>query len=160
MSAASAVYPKAQSSYPSDAAIDGVTPTCARFLLADTTNLTDETKQFQSFIFDDSQPAGDAPHPEVPGTGILNASDQDITARTWCQNTRVIVQPRDAGTAIALASIQAEGARVCLDVGASSGLGTNTGFPVLCLAFVFAAAPLPGTLNLDILIEVRESAVR
>jgi len=160
VSAAAAVYPKAQSSYPSDAAIDGVTPCCARFLLADTTDLTDETKQFPKFVFDDSSPAGAAPHAPVAGTGILNATDLDISARTWCQNMRVIVQPRDGATALALASIQAEGAKVCLDVGADSGLGTDTGYPVLCLAFVFAAAPLVAALELDILIEVRKSSVR
>lgn len=157
---ATAAYPKAQSSYPSDAAIDGVTPTCARFLLADATDVTDDAKRFPPFVFDDTQPAGAAPHAPVAGTGILNVTDLDISARTWCQNTRVIVQPRDAATAAALASIQAEGAKVCLDIGADSGLGTDTGLPVLCLAFVFAAAPLVASLDLDILIEVRKSSVR
>jgi len=165
--AALATYPKVNGTVSSDeiAGQGGTHFRVARFLLADTTNLLDLKRQLPDVVFDDSQPAGASPH--VPTTSgvpasladILNANDLDITQRTWCQNTYVTVVPLDSASAATILAVNPTATRVCLDDGASSGLGTSTGYPVMCLAIDLGALPT-FPVNLLVQIEVRQSAVR
>lgn len=152
---ANATYPKANGEFSSDVVAGG---RVARFLLADATDLAAGQRRLPGFDYDDGQPAGSSPHTPVPGTGILNPTDLDITARTWCQNAYVTVQPLDAATAAALSSIPPAETKFCLDTGNDSGLGTDTGLPVLCLSLVLSAPA--AALNLDVLVEVRQSSSR
>lgn len=156
-----AQYPKANGEAPNDIAAN--TPTGVRFLLADATDPTDMTTRLPSTCFDDSQPAGAAPHATTSNAiaNITNASDQLITNRTWCQNTYVTVQPRTSAAAAALVGVDLASVQFCLDSGASSGLGLNTGLPVLILPIISAnAAGQWASIDVDILVEVRHSVSR
>lgn len=156
-----AQFPKANGVAPSDIAANTVTG--VRFLLADATDLTDLTKQLPSTCFDDNQPAGAAPHAPTTGAiaNITTATDQIITDRTWCQNTYVTVQPRTAAAAAALVGVDLGSVEFVLDTGADSGLGLDSGLPVLILPIIsanaFGAYVAP---DVDILVEVRHSASR
>lgn len=164
-------YPKANGTFSSDkiAATDLVV---ARFLLGDVSALPTSLENQERVLpvgsaYDATTPAGAQPAPAVQSGAvasagnILNGSDDDITARTWCDNTYVTVQPTDAAAALALLAINPSQTRICLDStgNTKSGLGLATGFPVVCLAFNVGAAQ-PVSLNLDVLIEVRDSRTR
>jgi hypothetical protein len=158
-----ATYPKAQASYPSDAAAGAKTP--FRFLLADTTDLTNLEKQLPHGVFDDGQPAGAAPHDYVLGgatQGLLTATDKNISARTWAQNAQIRITPTTEAAADVIATVDYSSARWCLDVGASSGLGTDTGFPVLVIGIFYQTGSNPGATlaGLHVRIEITHSTVR
>jgi hypothetical protein len=153
--------PKSNGEAPSDIAAN--TPTGVRFLLADATAPTNAARKLPSFVFDDSVPAAVSPTATFSQViaNVTNASDQLITTRTWAENTYITVEPKDSATAAALVGVDVGGAQFCLDVGASSGLGLNTGLPVLILPIISAnAAAQWVNLNVDILIEVRHTASR
>lgn len=152
--------PIANGTVPADVA-DG-TPIGVRFLLADATDTSDETTKLLAKIYDDSQPAGATPHAPVTNAvaGITTATDQIISSRTWCQNTYVRVQPADAASAASLTGLETDKAQIVLD-GTDSGLGGNTGLPVLILPMIFTfvdAEFVPA--EVDILVEVRHTTVR
>ncbi|MGL4255616.1 MAG: hypothetical protein ACRCSL_04725 [Microbacterium sp.] len=153
-------YPMANAEVPSDVAANvaiGV-----RFLLADATAPTDVSRRLTNGVFDDSQPAGASPHApqSVVVANVTTATDQVITSRTWAQNTYVTIQPQTAADAALLVGVEASDAQIVLD-GVDSGLGTNTGLPVLILPLVFSAgAQQFAPVNIDMLVEVRHSAVR
>ena len=159
--AALATYPKANGEAP--AGIAANVPSGVRFLLADATAPTDRTRTLPDFVYDDTQPAAVSPRPPVSLAipNITNASDLLITNRTWCRNTYITIEPRTAATAAALVGVDTGSAQFCLDVGASSGLGLNTGLPVLILPIISAnAAGQWVDLDVDISIEVRHTASR
>lgn len=157
-----AVYPKANGEFSSDAV--GGNVRVVRLALGDVTNMADMTRQLPSSAYDDTTPAGD--HPVVPMTSgvpasladILNANDLDITLATWAQNTYVTIQALDAASKAILAAVDPLLTKICFDTGPSSGLGLETGLPVLCLAVDLGAVPLP--FRADFLIEVRDSRTR
>jgi hypothetical protein len=157
-----AQYPKTNGTAPND--IGANTPTGVRFLLADAAAPTDPKTTLPNFVYDDSVPAAVSPLAPVTGVtvaNVVNPTDQLITGRTWCENTYVTIEPRDAATAAALVAVDLSATRFCLDVGADSGLGLNTGKPVLILVLTSAnAAAQWVNLNVDILVEVRHTASR
>ena len=155
-----AAYPKANGEYSSDVPAGAPPGThVLRLLLADATDLTNQLRRFPEHDFDDSQPAGSSPHAPTFGlTALLNATDANISDRTWTKNTYVTVQPLDAASKALLVSIDPRLTEVCLDSSADSGLGTSTGLPVLCLGLGLTAAGAP--LELDILIEIRHTGNR
>lgn len=152
------VYPKTQASYPANAATGALTG--VRFLLADSTDTTDTQKKLPEHVFDDAQPAADCPHDPVAGTGVLNATDQNISARTWCQNLRVVFTPRTPTAVTAISAWDPSATKVCLDEGASSGLGRNTGFPVVVIGIFFSGQNVPINFDADIIFEVRATGHR
>lgn len=157
-----ATYPKLNGNYPSDAGAAVLVP--VRCLLASTAALTDNEKQLPKHVFDDENPAGASPHAGVLAgatQGILTATDLNITARTWCQNLDITVTPRTEVASDLIATWDPQATRVCLDSGASSGLGTNTGRPVVVVGIIFeTGAQVPATLDLEIRIRVPHTTVR
>jgi len=152
--------PIANGVVPADVA-DGVV-IGVRFLLADATDPTDPTTLLPSFAFDDTQPAGASPHAPVFNAvaGITTATDQIISSRTWAQNTHVVIQPQTAAAAASLVAVETDKAQIVLDL-VDSGLGGNTGLPVLILPMVFAfanAAFVPAAI--EMVVEIRHTYVR
>jgi len=135
-----------------------------RFLLADATVPTQQNRQFPAFVFDDEQPSALAPHAPVaaaPVALVVNSGElvighgtQVSTDRTWCQNTWVTVK----GLSANIGSLDTESALIVLDT-TTSGLGTNTGLPVLILPVSLlggAVAPF----DVDVMVEVRSTPTR
>ncbi len=155
-----ATFPKDNGTFSSDTGTPGGYSEI-RLALADVIDLANARRRLPSHDFDDSQLAGASPHAPVPGLGVaidgLSPTEQDISARTWCQNTYVTVQPLDTASAAALTALQPVLSRVVLD-GIDSGLGLDTGVPVLVLFVMIVGAP--ASIHLDILIEVRHTGVR
>lgn len=159
-----AAFPKQNGEYSTDVAtIGGVPYYEIRLELADVTNLSDEQKRLPAGTYDDSQLAGVSPHPATPGLGVnvdgLNVTEQNISARTWAQNTYVTVQSLDAATATVVKAINPVLTKAVLD-GTASGLGRGTGLPVLVLFAALQLPQQPGPLNLDILVEIRHTPNR
>ena len=155
---ASTAYPKANGELPSNAAAN--TLIGVRFLLADATDPTDTTTTLPTDAYDDNDPAAAAPHSPTLGCTYLNGTDLNISDRTWCQNTYVTVVPRTVAAAALLGAVDTAGVEVVLDSGASSGLGLNTGLPVIVIPMAFTTvSQFPGC-DVDILVEVRHSASR
>ncbi len=156
-----AVYPKDNGEVTSGVALN--TPVGVRFLLADATDPTDTTTTLPDFVYDDSQPAGAAPHAATSSAiaNVTNAADALITNRTWCQNTYITVEPRTAAAAAALVAIDEANAQFAIDT-LTSGLGLNTGLPVLILPMIFANASNENwvDVDVDIHIEIRHTPSR
>lgn len=155
-----ATYPKDNGEVP--AASPPNVPVGVRFLLADATALANTARKLPNYVFDDGQPA--AVSPSAPFSQVIanvtNASDQLITNRTWAENTYITVEPKDAASAALLTGIDLGGVQVCLD-GTASGLGLNSGLPVVIIPMIFTVLPTPqAPCNVDILIEVRHTASR
>lgn len=135
-----------------------------RFLFADATDPAAQVTRFPLHDFDDSQPAGAAPHAPVTLVvpNVTTANDLVVTQRTWAQNMYITVQPADAAAAVFLTGVDRVNAQVVLDVGLS-GMGSDTGLNVLILPLVFSvgagAFPVLG-VNVDILVEIRHTVVR
>ncbi len=160
-----ATYPKLNGNYPAGVAVATLFP--VRFLLADSSDLDDSQKRLPGFVFDDAVPAGDSPHDFVLGgstQGILTATDKNITARTWCQNLEVTVTPRDVASgpgANGMSVWDPAATRVCLDVGASSGLGTDTGLPVVVIGIIIrTGGAVQVAYNIDVKIRIRPTSSR
>jgi hypothetical protein len=156
-----AVFPKANGEFSSDTAtVGGQAYHELRLALADVTALDDTRRRLPDFDFDDSNPAGISPHAATPGLGVnvdgLVPTEQNISVRTWCQNTYVTVQPLTAVAAAALLAGNPVLTRVVIDA-PDSGLGGTSGVPVLVLFLQFAGQP-PASVDLDILVEIRHSA--
>lgn len=128
-----------------------------RFLLGDATDLSLSLRRFPADAFDDTQPAATAPHAPSP-TGasalIVNGGELSIGTRTWCQNTHVTV--KNLGTV--LGSVDTENARMLVDT-ATSGLGLNTGLPVLVLPVALLGSAV-APFDIDLLVEIRWAAHR
>lgn len=156
-------YPKLNGEVPSNIAANVYTG--VRFLLADATALTDLTKQFPRSVFDDAQLAGVSPHAAVAAGGvagpITNPTDLLINNRTWCQNTSVSVTRRgNAASVAALTAFDLPGIQWCLD-GVNSGLGTNTGLPVMILPILSPNAAAGWVApDVDIIIRINHTAIR
>lgn len=134
-----------------------------RFLLGDVSVPATPTQTLPGFVFDDSQLAGVSPHDPVAtaavGT-ITLANEEDITARTWCENTYITIEPNDAASALILTGVDLNGAQFVIDT-LTSGLGTNTGLPVLILPCELSALPtIQAPLNVTVIVEVRHTASR
>lgn len=132
-----------------------------RFLLGDVSVPATPTQTLPGFVFDDSQLAGVSPHAAVPTalTAITQANEQDITARTWCENTYITIEPGTAAAAALLTGVNLSGAQFVIDT-LTSGLGTNTGLPVLILPCELSALPQLNDLVVTVIIEVRHTASR
>lgn len=157
-----ATYPKENGEVTSGVAAN--TPVGVRFLLADATDPTNPTTTLPDFVYDDSQPAGAAPHAEFSQAiaNVTTATDRLITNRTWCQNTYVTVEPRTAAAAAALVAIDQASAQFAID-GTNSGLGGTTGLPVLILPMIFANisdAQNWVDVDVDVLVEIRHTPSR
>jgi hypothetical protein len=159
-----ATFPKTQATYSSDTTtIGGVVYREIRLLMADNTSpatLASPIAQLPGSAYDDESPASAAPHSPTLGIGLttdgLNVGESDISLRTWCQNLAVTVVAQDPTTATAVTAFASLLTRVVLDT-ATSGLGTNTGLPVVVLLFTMTG---PATLNLDIRLTVQASDTR
>jgi hypothetical protein len=133
-------------------------------LVVDPVAVANPLRRLPEFVYDDNQLAAVSPHAPVPSvpsvTPGINATDLDIGARTWAQNLYVTAVSLDGLVVIA----DTPGRRVLLDVGPDSGLGFNTGLPVVAVEFVFFAAQGEGGglqgVNLDVTFEIRHSASR
>ena len=153
--------PKPNATIATDAVVPGFTG--VRFLLGDVSVPATPTQTLPGFVFDDSQLAGVSPHDPVAtaavGT-ITLANEEDITARTWCENTYITIEPNDAASALILTGVDLNGAQFVIDT-LTSGLGTNTGLPVLILPCQISALPtIQAPLNVTVIVEVRHTASR
>lgn len=136
----------------------------ARFLFADATDVTDTQKTFALNVYDDENPAGDAPHAAVAAGAValvVNAGEEVIghgtptsTDRTWTQNTHVTVKALSAN----FGSVDTLNALIVMDT-LTSGLGLNTGLPVLILP-VELLGDTAAEFTIDLLVEIRWSAHR
>lgn len=164
-----ATYPQLNATIASDSATGPITGTptgqysvWVRFALFDPTNLTNPLRQFPSFVYDDSNPAGVSPHAPVASvpstTPGINASDLSIAAKTWAPNLHIAVSALDSLSI----TCDIEDARVLLDSGANSGLGLNSGLPVIALRFnvLQGANPVLQSFNIDVTFEIRHSTHR
>ena len=166
---ASGTYPKTNATFPSDAVITGSNFLAAvRFGLWDTSDLTDTQKHLPAFVFDDGQPAEDSPHDPLactPQAGAVNATDKSLNLYTWAQNLEIVSAKIDSNvvfvdTGIAQSADLGDGALVMLDT-TNSGLGRNTGLPVVCVRFLVATNQgARQSFDVDITFEVRHSAIR
>jgi len=155
-----AAYPKTNGTYSSDAVVIGGVPyRTVRLLLADAAAPTDKTKRFPSHVFDDAQLAAVSPHDPVTGIAAsgINATDLVINERTWCKNLVVNVRPVTAAAQTAI-GVAVPTPAVLLDA-VNSGLGLDTGLPVLLLLLDLGANPAV-SIPVQIEIEVRATSIR
>lgn len=155
-----ATYPKTNGTYSSDAVvISGVPYRTVRLLLADALAPNDKTKRFPSHVFDDAQLAAVSPHAPLTGlsTTGFNPTDEIINDRTWCKNTVVNVRPVLAAAAAAI-GVAVPTPSFLLD-GVDSGLGLDTGLPVVLLLLDLGANPA-ASIAVQIEIEVRATSIR
>lgn len=173
-----ATFPKPNGSFPSDAAV--VTPIApipappnplatapffiayARFALfdpgatagvLDPAALANYRRRFLDTVYDDSNPAGSAPHPAVAAVSVPGVNDGELvlTSKTWGQNLYVTSSPLDLNVLLTdLATNRSgvlptgnlvggsRGVNVLLDT-ETSGLGLNTGLPVVVVPFYVLA---------------------
>ncbi len=166
---ASTAYPQVAGETPTDAQISGLNfIAVVRFPFFKPGALINTQKRLPENVFDDGQPAAEAPHDPVaavasvgPATGI-NATDLTLNRRTWAQNLEIRYTQIDANVVLCDAAVSidndlANGALVLLDTD-DSGLGTDTGLPVIAVKFVVTADD--GALrpfDIDIEFEVRHS---
>lgn len=156
-----ATFPKTQATYSSNTTtIGGVAYREIRLLLTDSTSVGSTASTLPSAAYDDENPAGAAPHSPTLGIGLttdgLNVGESDISLRTWAQNLGVSVVSQDPTTATAVTAFASTMTKVVLDT-LTSGLGLNTGLPVVVLFFTMTG---PATLNLDIRLSVQASDAR
>lgn len=159
-----AAFPKTQSSYSSNTTtIGGVAYREIRLLLTDNTSantIGGTVSTMPNFVYDDAQPADSQPSAPTAGLGLtvdgLNVTEQKITQRTWCQNLLPRLQAQSAATAAQVTSFANALTQVVID-GPNSGLGGNTGLPVVVL---FCELANPTTLGLCIDVEVRHTGTR
>jgi len=167
-----ATYPIADGTFSSDK-ITFSNIVVARLLLSAPLDPGNPLFTLPDFVFDNTQPAASAPLPAVlhgaaaNGTNVLNASDLDVSDRAWAQNAYVTVEVIDIVTAALVFALPASPYKFCLDVGAAagvnaaSGLGTDTGLPVLVMAIDIGAPQVPITqLGVRITLEIRHTASR
>lgn len=135
-------------------------PRGVRFLLADATLLTDTEKRLPGHVYDDQNPAGAAPHAPVATVLnglIVNANEESILNRTWVQNTHVTVKGLSSNI-VSVGTTVADGINMVLDT-LTSGLGLNTGLPVLILPVVLSGQAV-AAITMEVLVEIRWSAHR
>lgn len=168
---ATAVYPKTDATFPSDSTIDAGTTfftAWVRFALFDPSDLTDTQTLLPLNVYDDNQPADDAPHAAVAcavsATLGINATDLSLNTRTWAQNLQIRYTQIDENVLLADAAVSvdndpANGAMVLLDNATTSGLGDGQGLPVVAVKFVVATTQggARQDFNVDITFEVRHS---
>lgn len=165
-------YPKAAGVYPTNSTTSGSGYFIAwvRFPLWDAVNangIDDTTRRLPAFVYDDHQPVASAPHDPVPladnsPTLGLTKGELCLNSYTWAQNLEIhfnnidlLVQSADVGVSVDANPVG--GAIIELDT-LSSGLGLNTGLPVVCVPFTVTAND--GALqpfNIDLTFEVRHS---
>lgn len=172
-------YPKENAAVAADTVI---TPTTfeafARFALfnpgdssppLDAAALAEKTRRYPSHVYDDTTPAGAAPHPNVTMAAIAgyNATDIEIGDRTWAQNLLIHYNKIDSRVIVADVGLFAEfpatagGVRVLLDT-AASGLGLATGLPVVGIRFELETgqAVAPYAFAVDLTFEIRHTVIR
>lgn len=170
---ATATYPKTAGETPSDAVVTGTYfDSYVRFPLFKPGALDFPQKRFPAFVFDDSMLADGAPHDPVacvasPTLGV-NVTDLSINRRTWAQNVQLLFHENPAATPLVLSADTAisedndpaNGAQIVVDT-LTSGLGLNTGLPVLIVHFrVLANDAALQAFNIDLSIEIRHTAGR
>jgi hypothetical protein len=136
-----------------------------RFLLADSSDLTNLATKLPSHVFDDSQPAGVAPHAATTGSttdaNIYLVTDNVITARTWAQNLEVTVAATNETDAALLTNVDYSGIQVVLDDDTDSGLGLQSGLPVVIIPMTFDQAfGAWAAVSVRVSITVRDTASR
>lgn len=168
-------YPKDPAEYPSNSGVSGGNFTAwVRFPLANfvgtSVDFNNPQKRLPPLVYDDAQPAEDVPSSVVLATASatpgINATDRTMNTFTWAQNLRIHYSQIDANvvfcdSGVSVDNNPANGAVILLDSGASSGLGDDTGLPVVAVRFVVAAND--GSLqdfDVDIAFEVRHTAIR
>lgn len=169
------VYPQDPVVYPADSHIGGSFSFVAwlRFSLW---NAWDDERtpqtELPTWIYDDSQFAGASPHGTIAclasSTPGINTTDLSINTKTWAQNIDIVSRKIDpnvlfADTGVSLDNNPANGAMVLLDQGSSSGLGFNTGLPVVAVPFTVQTSGESPTLqnfSIDVTITIRHSAIR
>lgn len=164
--AALAAYPKANGTLPSDAV--STETWGARFLLADATDPTDTTTTLPYYVYDDSTPAAVAPHAATTGAvaKMLTATDQIIgapnaagTNRSWCNNVEIKVYEASLGALTTAVTVVPGDAYIVLDT-LTSGLGLNTGLPVLVLPITTTFTSTGPNIDVYIEITIRPTASR
>jgi len=159
------VYPQKNGALPAN--LVSATKTGIRFLFADAVTPTPAT-QFPSFAFDDTQPAGAAPH--APWTGalanLLSATDQiigkpnDSQSRTWAANLDITINALTPSGAASAAVAHVDQYVVVLD-GTTSGLGLNSGLPVLIVPMTITHNDITtAVVALDMIVTINHSKIR
>lgn len=151
-----ATFPKANATFPSDATIVGGTyfVAYARFALfdpgaasppLDPVALANTRRRLPSFVYDDSQPAGNSPHALTTAAGVVGINNgEQLYQTTWMQNLEVHsarvddnVLEADVGIAVPNGVALADGSFGVFGIldTATGGLGLNTGLPVIMVPF-------------------------
>lgn len=173
---AAATYPKVPATIAANSGIVGNNFVAyVRFPLFDASTpstpalIANALKRFPEGAFDDSQLAAASPHAPVAcsasATPGVNASDLSLNLKTWAQNIDVTVRPLDdkmvvADSGVSLDNQSINGMEVVLDT-LTSGMGLNTGLPVLIIQFLVTNANgAIQAFSVDVTIEIRHSASR
>ena len=175
-----ATYPIGNMEAPLDAPSpgSGLITACVRFALFNPNDIANYPASlvpgYQTALplsdYDDNQPASAAPHTPVACTavaGCVNATDLSLNKFTWAQNVAIRFNNIDPAhvfacdSAISQDGNIANGALAVVD-GTNSGLGTNTGLPVMIVSFTTADNGDGGSapFNIDIEFEIRHSRRR
>jgi len=157
-----ATFPKTNGTFTTGGAVGAARG--ARFAFFDATDVTNTAKKFALHVYDDEQPSAAAPHAPVASGGValvVNAGEevvghgtQTATDPAWSQNVHITVKSLSAN----LGSVDTESALIVLDT-LTSGLGGNTGLPVLILPVALLGNEV-ASFDVDLLIEIRWSAHR
>lgn len=160
-------YPQVNGALPAD--LVTLTKTGIRFLFADATDPNNGTKKFPPLAFDDSEPAGAAPH--APWTGaipnILSATDQiigkpyDPQSRAWTRNIDIRINAlAPDGVNVLAVRAHVDEYVIVLD-GTNSGLGLNTGLPVLVLPMTLTFPNIQTvSVPFDMVVTINHSKIR
>jgi len=170
---AAAAYPKTNGTFASDSGSfePGIFTQWARFALFNPDFVTlDVRRRFPPFVYDDSMLASQSPHRPIaclpsssPG---INDTDLSLNHYTWAQNVLIHYNQIDKNVRIADCGISRDnspgnGALILLDT-LESGLGQNTGLPVVAIRFEVSdggqQGPQPFTADFEI--EIRKSSIR
>lgn len=170
---AAAVYPKTNATFAPDSGSfePSVFTQWARFALFNPDFVAfDVRRRFPAFVYDDSQFASQSPHKPIaclpsssPG---INDTDLSLNHYTWAQNVLIHYNKIDknvliADTGIARDNSPGNGALILLDT-LESGLGQNTGLPVVAIRFEVSDGGQQGPqpFDVDLEIEIRKSSIR
>jgi hypothetical protein len=148
-------FPKKNGSIATGGAVTD--PRGLRLMFADALNLDNTEKRLDAYVYDDRQPAAQSPHDPVPTVAqplIVNAGEEDVGLRTWAQNMYVWVKALSDN----ISEVLTQDCIVVLDT-LTSGLGTNTGLPVLIIPIVMSGQELED-IEVDILVDIRHTTHR
>jgi len=160
------VYPQDPVVYPGDSSVvSGLVRAWVRFPLWNALSTRSTLTELPAFVFDDiglhSTVASLAS--ATPG---INTSDLSLNTKTWAQNINVVSRTIDpnvlaADTGVSIDNNPSNGAMILRDSGASSGLGYDTGLPVVAVLFTVSSNDgVRRDFSIDVTIEIRHTGRR